>query len=114
MSEHPTGKLFFELKLIDDFGRVHGIVRRHIDEKAAFMGSRIKEDLSLGALGIGTVSPFDAAVEVLRVKEFRRGLLQQAAAMTGMQLADFLEDREGWHGIDRQERVEKIATENGS
>ena len=110
MAEHPTGRLLFELKLFDDYGRVHGVVRREISEKAAYMGPRIKEDLELGAIAadMGT-TPFDATVEVLRVREFRRGLLRDAAAWAGLQLADFLQDREGWHGLDRQEATEKIA-----
>ena len=112
MSDCPTGRLFFEMKMFDDYGRVHGVVRRELDENAAFQGQRIAEDMRLGVVGMGSASPFDTAVEVLRVKEFRRSLLKEAGAWAGVQLADFLEDREGWHGIERQERVEKIATDN--
>jgi hypothetical protein len=38
MSFDPN-ELFFELKLVDGTGRVHGVVRRPIDRKAAFMGT---------------------------------------------------------------------------
>jgi len=87
---------------------VHGIVRRELDEKAAYMGPRIASDMRAPVPGVGLVG-FDQAVEVLRVKEYRRKLFLEAARFTGMALADFLEDREGWHGLDRQEKTEEIA-----
>lgn len=107
MSSDPN-ELFFELKLVDATGRVHGVVRRPIDRNAAFMGQRIKEDLEFGIVAVDKgMSPFNAAVKILRVKELRRDLLKQAGSMAGGQLADFLQDREGWHGLDRQDSAEK-------
>lgn len=102
-------KLYLELKLTDEHGTVHGVVRRPLSEKAAFKGQRHAEQFHNPA-PIGGPT-FDDAVEVLQVREFRRKLLIEAATGSGMQLADFLEDREGWHGLDRQESTEKIARE---
>lgn len=99
-------KLFFEMTLVDEYGHVHGRLRREIHEKAAYIGNRIVNEMKAGAaMGIPLVS-FEEAVEVMRVKELRRGLLVSAATQVGGALADHLEDREGWHGLDRQERVE--------
>lgn len=98
-------KLYFELKLVDEYGEVHGIVRREIDDEAAYKGDRIADDFTFNA-SIGAV-PFKSAVEVLRVREFRKHLLIESARQLGHQLTDFLEDREGWHGLDRQEGVER-------
>jgi hypothetical protein len=108
-------KLFFELKLRDEWGRVHGVVCREVSDDAAFIGERVVDEMRLGVYFDPTAeSPLDAVVKKMQAREFRRKLLIQAATNTGGMLADFLEDREGWHGIDRQERTEKIATENGS
>jgi hypothetical protein len=98
-------ELFFEMAIVDGSGRVHAKLRRQIHEDAAYMGDRIVEEMRLGAdLGVGLVS-FDEAVRVMRRREFRRDLLTSAAAQCGSALADYLEDKEGWHGIDRQEWI---------
>lgn len=96
-------KLFYEIRLIDETGKTHGCIRREIDERAAYMGDRIVDDMRASAeLGIGLVS-FDEACRIMRVKEIRRGLMEIAAHQCSMALCDFLEDREGWHGVDRQD-----------
>jgi hypothetical protein len=106
-------KLFFELKMTDEWGRVHGVIRREIDDRAAYIGPRVVDDMRAGVLMPGHgQSTMDATIEVMQAREFRRSLLKHAATQAGGQLADFLEDREGWHGIERQERTEKIATDN--
>lgn len=100
-------KLYFELKLVDDYGRVHGVVRHEIDEQAAFMGDRIADDVRSGLYAGPGETPFDSVVKVLKVRQFRKRLLIESARNVGHQLADFLEDREGWHGLDRQVGVEQ-------
>jgi hypothetical protein len=102
-------RLYFELKLVDGYGEIHGIVRREIDKDAAFKGQRIAEEASLGIFPRrGGESAMSALANVLQVREFRRDLLVAAAKVAAQQLADFLQDREGWHGLDRQDAVEKI------
>lgn len=109
MARDPN-ELMFELRLVDGYGRVHGAVTRPLDKDVAYRGQRIAEDLRvLGPLG---GMSFDDAVEILQVKEFRRRKLIYCAQMAGGQLADFLEDREGWHGLDRQEATERRAQGN--
>jgi len=100
--------LYFEMAIVDGTGRVHAKLRREIHEDAAYMGERIVDDMrSDAAIGIGLVT-FDEAVRVMKRKDFRRKLLTSAAAQCGGALADYLEDKEGWHGIDRQERLQEM------
>lgn len=101
-------QLFFDMAIVDEYGRVHGRIRQPIDDRAAFMGERIADDMRAGVAGFSPMgSPFEATVEILKVKEFRRDLLKSQASRCGGALADHLEDREGWHGIERQAAVEK-------
>jgi hypothetical protein len=97
-------KLFFEMMIVDEYGFVHGRRRVEISRDAAYIGNRAVDDMKLmNSLGAGSMS---ATVEMMRVREFRKKLLTSAAAQCGTALAEHLEDREGWHGLDRQERVE--------
>lgn len=98
-------KLFFEIKLVDETGNVHGRLRREIHQDAAFIGERFVDNMKMGTdLGLPMVS-FEEVVQVMRVREFRRQLLVAQASQLGAALADHLEDREGWHGVERAERV---------
>lgn len=99
-------KLRIELRLVDECGRVHGVVVREVPREAAFQGNRISEETRLGVFVGRGETPFDAAVTALKVRELRKGLLSDCCKAAGLQLADFLEDREGWHGLDRQDAVE--------
>jgi hypothetical protein len=96
-------KLYFDMQIIDEHGTVHGRLRREIHQDAAFIGTRAVDELKAGVLFGG----LEQAVELMRVREFRRKLLISAATQCGAALADHLEDREGWHGIERQERIEE-------
>lgn len=91
------------VEMIDAHGRVVAAIVRPLPREAAFMGERIGDEVSAGVYG-----SFDQVVEVLKVKELRRGLLADTAMEAGYQIADFLQDREGWHGIERQETTRKI------
>ena len=39
-------------------------------------------------------------------KKFRKDLFRQEATRLGVLLAERMEDSEGWHGIEREERLE--------
>ncbi len=66
-------------------------------------GDRQVDDIKTPTPGIGPT--FEEMVEILRVKEYRRGMLKVIASQLGGKLADYMEDSEGWHGIDRQEHI---------
>lgn len=95
-------KLFFDFALIDEYGHIHARRRTEVSEDCAFMSTRIVEDMKAP---IKTMN-FEQAVNVMRLKEFRKKILIQVAANCGAQLAEQLEDREGWYGIERAERIE--------
>lgn len=105
-----SDKLFIELKLVDQYGHVHGVVRREIGHDVAFCGQRAAERFRGGALEGVTV---DDAVEILKARELRREKLRVVTPLLGEQLADFLYDREGWSDPDRQARTEEIARKAG-
>lgn len=48
---------------------------------------------------------FNEVVEILKRKEFRKDLFVREATRLGHLLAARMEDKEGWHGIERQERL---------
>lgn len=50
----------------------------------------------------GTLS-MTQAVEVLRSREFRKSLFKDAAWQLSQMLAEYMEDAEGWHDIERVE-----------
>lgn len=50
----------------------------------------------------GSIS-FNDAVTVLKKRSFRKDLLRQTALRLATQIAERLEDKEGWHGEDRRE-----------
>ena len=98
-------KLFFKMEITDETGRVHGAVMREIHQDAAYMGERVVDENRFAPTRFGP-SPFDnSMVRLMKVRQFRRGLLIDCASKTGEMLADHLEDKEGWHGVERQQRL---------
>lgn len=97
-------KLFFQMKLVDERGCVHAAIEREVPAEAAYMGERAADEMRLGSISGAT---FDHAVRTLKMRRVRRGLLRKVAANAGEALADHLEDREGWHGLDRQNATER-------
>lgn len=49
---------------------------------------------------------FEEMVTILKRKTFRRDILKDTALRLAGQIANYLEDREGWHGEDRRESAE--------
>lgn len=50
-------------------------------------------------------SQFTTAVEVMRRREIRKDMFAGEARRLGILLAERLEDKEGWHGVERQEKL---------
>lgn len=48
---------------------------------------------------------FEETIQAMQRREFRRSAIVSQAKTLGDALCDLLEDREGWHGADRQERT---------
>lgn len=77
---------------------------RAIDLDVADFGERLAGEMKLGLAFLGP-GAFDQTAKVIKERNFRRQELIAAAKMLGMGLADYLEDREGWHGEQRQEAI---------
>ncbi len=102
MTHQRHGKWELRMSLINREGPENYHVCLNASDFIIF-GDRQVEDIKAPIPGIGP--DFEEMVEVLRMKEFRRGTLKQVATQLGGKLADYMEDSEGWHGTDRQERV---------
>ncbi len=48
---------------------------------------------------------FDEVIQVMKRREFRKDLFKQEATRLGHALAEYMEDVEGWHGVERQEKL---------
>jgi len=70
-------------------------------------GDRHVEELRYPMPGVGPA--FNQVVETLRLRDVRRDLLKSSAKNLGAQMASYMEDEEGWHGTDRQDRIRKEA-----
>lgn len=72
-------------------------------DQALRISSRAVGELKMGAeLGVSTMT-MTSAVEMMRTKEIRRDLFKMAAQQLAGQMADRMEDAEGWHDPDRIE-----------
>ena len=107
MPERHQRRFFLRMSFYDNEGNTFG--ERAIEIDSAWCGARPS------FIHLSPPSPFDGevtmsdAVEVLHVRELRRKEFAEDATRIGHALADHLEDKEGWHGVDRQERTTKIA-----
>lgn len=61
------------------------------------ISARAVDEMKLGLVG------FDGAVQMMKVKEIRKGLFKRAAERLGALLAERMEDAEGWHDPSRVE-----------
>lgn len=78
------------------------------DEFPVF-GERFVEDIrDPGPVPDLTGISFDTVVSTLRKREFRRELLLTAAKKLAARLADYIEDKEGWHGESRRDRIKEM------
>lgn len=76
-------------------------------DRALRISSRTVDELKMGAdLGVSTI-PFDHAVTLMRTKEMRRRVFKDVAVQLAGQMADRMEDAEGWHDPDRIEHSRK-------
>jgi hypothetical protein len=92
----------------------HGSRSYHmaVDLDIETFGERLADDMKAG-LAFAGPGAFEETVSVLKERQFGRDLLERAATMLGKQLADHLEDREGWHGIERQEALQAAERKRG-
>lgn len=76
-------------------------------DRALRISSRAIDEMRMGAdLGVSLAS-FDDVVTLIRTKEMRRNLFKDLAVQLAGQMADRMEDAEGWHDPDRIEPARK-------
>lgn len=62
---------------------------------------------AVGELKAGFMPSMKATVQLMRTREVRRDLLMMAAEQLAAQMADRLEDSEGWHDPSRVEPAKR-------
>lgn len=48
---------------------------------------------------------FDSVIQLMKRREFRKDLFRSSCTRMGAKLVEYMEDKEGWHGVDRQEKT---------
>jgi hypothetical protein len=76
-------------------------------DQALRISTRAVEDLKVGSFLGAALMPMDAAVTMMKAREMRRDLLFDAAKMLAGQMADRMQDAEGWHDASRIEPARK-------
>lgn len=72
-------------------------------DQAMKVSERLVSEMKFGADISAPIVSADTAIKALRTKEMRRSALLCAATQLAGQLADLLEDSEGWHDPSRVE-----------
>ena len=72
-------------------------------DQAVRISSRAVDEMKMGSsLGVSTIG-MDEVVTLMRTKELRRKIFKEIALQLAGQMADRMEDAEGWHDPDRIE-----------
>lgn len=72
-------------------------------DDALRISTRAVDEMKMGAsLGVSTMG-MDDVVTLIRTKKIRRKRFKEIALQLAGQMADRMEDAEGWHGVDRIE-----------
>jgi len=105
MSDRPRFTLQLTLHDEQGFQRpLHWAIG--VDDELRISTRAVDEMKMNSELGVSTMT-IDDVVTLMRVKEFRRKMFQAAAIRLAGQMANAMEDAEGWHGTDRIEPARK-------
>jgi hypothetical protein len=64
-------------------------------DDAVRISVRVVDEIKFGLVD------FDATIELIRARQFRKRLFIETATLLGEQLAERMEDAEGWHDASR-------------
>jgi hypothetical protein len=92
-----TARFTIELVLRDRHGEQRPLMRAIDVDEAMRISSRAVGEMKLG---VGSLAQ---TVEMMRVREFRRDFLVEAARGLAAEMADLMADAEGWHDASRVE-----------
>ena len=90
-------------------GRVYTLA---VNLPLAVMNSRVLSDLRMSrdlGVNLSAIRSLEEMAKVLHQKKFRREMFLDLMRKLGGRMADHLEDAEGWHGEDRQERTRGVS-----
>lgn len=94
----PNGPRFtLTLSLHDNHGAEPPLFWAIGCDQALRISARIVSEMRAGFVGM------DDAVKIMRTKEMRRNIFAQVAEQLAHQMADRMEDAEGWHDAERVE-----------
>ena len=89
-----------ELRLRRPYGKKSSVVRFPADEAFA----ELVIPLNVRPPCPYEVTKIDDVIDIMRKKVIRKERLADLCVRMGHLLAERLEDEEGWHGLDRQQR----------
>lgn len=95
------------VRLEDNMNQTHAARVMDLGPDVVMFGDRFVDDIKMGSAFIGHADPIQSMARVLHERKFRKDLLVDACKQLGYQIADYLEDSEGWNGQDRQELIKK-------
>ena len=102
MSERP--RFTIRLSVTDNYGHESWHHAIGCDEAMSISWRDVE---ALKDPGPFSVLPMDQTVRMLKTRELRRDVLVEAAKRLAQQMADRLEDSEGWHDPSRVEPARK-------
>lgn len=92
-----------QLTLSDKFGEARPIHLAIDVDEAMRISTRAVSEMKLGLAG-----SMGATVQLMKKREFRRDVLVRLAEQLAKQMADLMEDAEGWHDESRAEPGRKL------
>ena len=94
---------FLELRLKRPFGEKDTVLAVNLGPEYRMMPD--KDTVAIGPIPLVS---FDEAVEILKQREIGGQTVRDAAERLGRQMAERLEDEQGWHGEGRRERTRRL------
>ena len=94
-----------EMRIHDNYGFEEPYSHAIGCDDAMRISQRTVDEIKAPA-GLSMMS-FDQTVEVMKTREFRRDLLIAAAKQLAGQMADRMQDAEGWHDERRKDPAQK-------
>ena len=99
-------QLSLKMSFYDDWGKTYAIKAVNLPEHVATCGFRGDFTNITPPSVLSGTQTMDEVIKVLECREFRRKELIAWATNLGRAIANHLEDSEGWHGLDRQDRIQ--------
>lgn len=101
-------KYYLELRFKREDGKTIAAISEEVN---AYEGRRMQQINKPPPAPLSGLT-FNDIVDVIKLKKFRRDLFDGSCRRMGERLANYMEDREGWHGDGRRETIEKLEQAN--